>query len=149
MAGTYVRTEEHKRQVSETIRKYYSNPENRKKHLKGKLFKKGQKPWNTGLRYKGDPRPELKGKRFGTPFLKGNKPWNYKGGRALVGGYVEVLIDGQYIKEHRYIMEQHLNRKLLSEELVHHINHDKLDNRIENLQLTTRVEHPTIHKRIS
>lgn len=78
MAGNYFRTEEHKRRVSETIRRYFSDPENRKKHLKGKLFLKGQKPWNTGLKYKSEPRPELKGKRFGTPFVKGNKPWNKK-----------------------------------------------------------------------
>src|SRR3990167_3320330 len=103
MAGIYTRTEEHKRIVSKTIKKYFSDPENRKNHLKGKLFKKGEKPWNTGLKYKGDPRPELKGKIFGTPFPKGNRPWNYKGGRALVDGYYEILIDGQYTREHRYV----------------------------------------------
>ena len=76
MAGIYARTEKHKRIVSETIRKYFTNPENRKKHLKGKLFLRGQKSWNKGLRYKGNPRPELKGKTFGTPFSKGHRPWN-------------------------------------------------------------------------
>ncbi len=40
------------------------------------LFQKGFKPWNTGLRYKGKPHPELLGKKFGTPFPKGNIPWN-------------------------------------------------------------------------
>ena len=49
------------------------------------------------------------------------------------------------MKEHRWIMEQHLNRKLLPTEIVHHINHDKLDNRLENLQVVSRSEHNKIH----
>lgn len=45
-------------------------------------------------------------------------------------------------------MEDYIGRKLNKDEVVHHINEDKLDNRIENLQLMTRGEHSKLHREL-
>lgn len=42
-------------------------------------------------------------------------------------------------------MEMHLGRKLLPEELVHHINENKTDNRIENLTIDSWGHHASGH----
>lgn len=47
--------------------------------------------------------------------------------------------------QHVVIVEQHLGRKLAKGEVVHHINGDKLDNRIENLKVMTASEHSRMH----
>jgi hypothetical protein len=49
------------------------------------------------------------------------------------------------IFEHVMLMELELNRKLLSSEVVHHINHNKSDNNLQNLQLMTRKDHCKLH----
>ena len=49
--------------------------------------------------------------------------------------YKSLRINGIKYDEHRMIIENYLGRKLNRNEVVHHINGDKSDNRIENLKV--------------
>jgi hypothetical protein len=51
----------------------------------------------------------------------------------------------KYIRKARAVMEAFLGRKLERDEQVHHINRNKLDDRIENLQLMSTADHARLH----
>src|SRR3990167_11221407 len=55
-------------------------------------------------------------------------------------GYRMLQIKGRDINEHRLVMESVLGRRLLSSEIVHHLDHNKLNNSPDNLMIVSHSE---------
>lgn len=66
--------------------------------------------------------------------------------RTNAKGYIEVEIDGEWILEHRYIIEEKLGRSLLPDEVVHHKDENKQNNHISNLMIMSKAQHASLHK---
>lgn len=62
--------------------------------------------------------------------------------------YKSINIDGKRVREHRYLMEQKVGRKLTKNEHVHHVNGDSLDNNLDNLEILTNSEHQKIEYKL-
>ena len=63
--------------------------------------------------------------------------------------YAQRKINGRKILAHRAVIEEYLNRRLGRDELVHHKNGDRRDNRIENLEIVTAKQHSIHHNQNS
>src|SRR5207237_626799 len=63
---------------------------------------------------------------------------------ALVPNHPNSTANG-YVLYHRIVMENFLGRMLSNGEEIHHKNRNKKDNRIENLELLTSLEHRKLH----
>lgn len=61
-------------------------------------------------------------------------------------GYLWVRTKKGWRLYHRYITEKRIGRSLTSDEVIHHKNRNRLDNRKSNLQITNQGEHSTIHR---
>jgi len=64
------------------------------------------------------------------------------GSGTIHRGYRSFVKNGRRVMEHRLIMEAHLGRTLLPSETVHHVNGDRSDNRLANLELWSSSQPP-------
>ena len=82
----------------------------------------------------------------------GERNANWRGGRRTHAlGYVmayapdhPAAVNGAVL-EHRLVAEVTLGRYVADDEVVHHVNSDKRDNRSDNLAVMTQAEHASLH----
>lgn len=85
-------------------------------------------------------KPEIGEKaRNNSPLMKRSRALKQQGQSQRQ--YKMLYINGKQVREHRWIMEQHLGRQLERWEHVHHIDGDHLNNTLENLEVLSNADH--------
>lgn len=86
----------------------------------------------------------------------GEQNSNWRGGRLIASnGYVLIRVGvgypgadvRGYIYEHTLVAQKKLGRSLIKGEMVHHIDHNPLNNSSDNLEITTHREHRFKHRK--
>lgn len=79
--------------------------------------------------------------------LGGHGPtWN--GGEFTTKqGYIKVLVNGNYMPKHRYVYEQ-ANGPIPDGYVIHHKDHNKQNNSLENLECLSKHDHDNYHRAI-
>lgn len=148
--GIYVRTIEHNKKISESLKKTHwskKEPEKWKKH-KEKLrnLQKGHIPWNKGLT-KSDPRVLENTRKSGETLKRLYKEGKIKSPmKGLLGKNSPLWNGGSrnfYQKQARKMCED--AGWDIKGKIIHHKNEDFTDNRLENFHIMTRAEHLKHH----
>ena len=156
--GIYPRTKKQYLKIAKANRGLHRSKETREKISKAN---KGKCPWNKGSHWSKEVKDKIsksrigqvspnKGKKF--PQFSGKKHHNWTGGKRIcTDGYIRIWVSPyKYNPEHRLKMEKYLKRPLKQNEIVHHINGKKTDNRIKNLLLCANIgEHKKLHRKIN
>jgi hypothetical protein len=83
---------------------------------------------------------------YGNPLVTKGNP---RGNKVMVTntGYISIYepehpnaAGNGYVLEHRKVMSDHLGRALLQSESVHHVNGDRTDNQLKNLELWSSAQ---------
>lgn len=70
---------------------------------------------------------------------------HFKGGCVTQAGYRVIRINNKLKLEHRMVVEAHIGRSLSKDEEVHHLDHNKLNNDLNNLQILSKSDHAKLH----
>ncbi len=153
-------TEEHRKHLSEANKGRPLTEECKEKISKAKI---GSKSWNKGKIgvYSDETIEKMSEAKIGSKrdeetkkkiseSSKGENNWNWKGDSYVnKQGYVVIETDEKEREvEYRYVMEKELGRKLDSDEIVHHIDENRLNNGISNLQIMSNTEHLKLHREL-
>lgn len=73
--------------------------------------------------------------------LAENKPLVIRGIPHMdAQGYMRYTKNKKKIWRHREVMEEHIGRRLFPHEKIHHLNGNRSDNRIENLEIWSSIQ---------
>lgn len=138
-------SEEHKRKISESIKKHWETRE--------------RKAWNKGLKTPVKVKEKQRQAKLKNPvkYWQGKKRHpkticamqeglkNYEIPKKSKHHCWKGGTSTHWRKEARKIMSAHLGRELKSTEIIHHIDGNYKNNSVENLMITNRAEHIKIH----
>ncbi len=89
--------------------------------------------------------------KLGRKIRSGPDHWNWKGGSKTSSGYVYLYRPDyhravkNYAKRADLVLEEKIGRLLLPNEIAHHKNGDRLDDRPDNLEVEDRGLHQAAH----